>query len=50
MEIKKTYTSGLFLCFQLFEASLIAALFLFNNFHWVEVLAEKMCLLWEMKD
>lgn len=37
-------------CFQLLEASLIAALFLFNNFHWVEVLAEKMCLLWEMKD
>lgn len=32
------------------EASLIAALFLFNNFHRVEVLAEKMCLLWEMKD
>ena len=39
-----------FRCFQLFEASLIAALFLFNNFHWVEILAEKMCLLWEMKD
>lgn len=36
--------------FQLSEASLIAALFLFNNFHRVEVLAEKMCLLWEMKD
>lgn len=43
-----------FKCFQLLKASLIAALFLFNNFHWVELLlfflAWKMRLLWEMKN